>query len=382
MASRRPLIARGERAPDFALPVDGQEGATRYYGLVGGRPAVLVLAGERPGGAVRDLLARLPALVATDLDVHVVVAGSPPGQSATSDLPAGTFHDPGGQVHEAYGVTLEDAPVVVVLDPNVRVLGAMPVGDVEATLADVADTVPAPRDDDGEPAPRLAPVLLVPDALDGDLREELMARWETEGAVETGVETVVEGERAEATDVRRKRRRDLVITTEGCSATSPSTSAHGSSPSLRRRSRSAPAASRASRSAATPLRTAATSRPTATTSAPAPPTAGSGSPSTSTTTTPVASCASPSTGRPASGRPRGRRWCSPGRICTRCYRWSGPGGSCCCRSCSHATPVPDRFPREAPHPSGRPRVTPAHVPAPAQGMTTRSVARAPADEGA
>ena len=215
MASRRPLIARGERAPDFALPVDGQEGATRYYGLVGGRPAVLVLAGEPRDGAVRDLMARLPALVASDLDVHVVVAGSSPGQGATSDLPAGTFHDPGGQVHEAYGVTREDAPVVVVLDPNVRVLGAMPVGDVYTTLAEVAGTVPAPSDDDGEPAPRLAPVLLVPDALDGDLREELMARWETEGAVETGVESVVEGERAEATDVRRKRRRDIVITDRG-----------------------------------------------------------------------------------------------------------------------------------------------------------------------
>ncbi|MFO7961839.1 MAG: 2OG-Fe(II) oxygenase [Nitriliruptoraceae bacterium] len=212
MASRRPLIARGERAPDFALPVDGQEGATRYYGLVGGRPAVLVLAGEPRDGAVRDLLARLPALVATGLDVHVVVAGSSPGQGATSDLPAGTFHDPGGQVHEAYGVTLEDAPVVVVLDPNVRVLGAGPVSDVDAALAEVADTAPTPKDDHGQPAPKLAPVLFVADALDGDLREQLMARWETEGAVETGVETVVEGERAEATDVRRKRRRDIVIT--------------------------------------------------------------------------------------------------------------------------------------------------------------------------
>ena len=212
MASRRSLIARGERAPDFALPVDGQEGATRYYGLVGGRPAVLVLAGERPGGAVGDLIGRLPTLVAGDLDVHVVVGGSSPGQGATSELPAGTFQDAGGQVHEAYGVAFEDAPVVVVLDRNLRVLGAMPVGEVDSTLADVADTVPAPSHDDGEPAPRLAPVLLVPDALDGDLREELMTRWETEGAVETGVETVVEGERAEATDVRRKRRRDIVIT--------------------------------------------------------------------------------------------------------------------------------------------------------------------------
>lgn len=212
MASRRPLIARGERAPDFALPVAGQAGAIRYYSLVGGRPAVLVLAGEPRRDVVRDLMAQLLTLVAGDLDVHVVVAGSPPGQGVTSDLPAGTFHDPGGQVHEAYGVTFEDAPVVVVLDPNLRVLGAMPVDDIETTLEDVVGIAPTTRDDDGASATRQAPVLLVPDALAGELREQLMARWETEGAVETGVETVVEGERAEATDVRRKRRRDIVIT--------------------------------------------------------------------------------------------------------------------------------------------------------------------------
>jgi predicted 2-oxoglutarate/Fe(II)-dependent dioxygenase YbiX len=38
-----------------------------------------------------------------------------------------------------------------------------------------------------------------------------MERWSTQGSVETGVETIVEGARAEATDVRRKRRRDHTV---------------------------------------------------------------------------------------------------------------------------------------------------------------------------
>ena len=215
MASPRPLIARGERAPDFALPIDGQQRPTRYYGLIGGRPALLVLAGQQRDAATRDLTAQLPTLVPGDLDVHVVVAGLPPDRDTTSHPPVDTFHDHDARVHEAYGVTVEDAPVVVVLDPNQRVLTTLPADDVDTTLAQVTAVLPEPVDDDGALAPRLAPVLHVPDVLDLSLCELLMQRWETGGAVATGVETVVEGARAEATDLRRKRRRDIVITDRG-----------------------------------------------------------------------------------------------------------------------------------------------------------------------
>lgn len=207
MSSSRPLIGRGERAPDFALPRRDRDGTTRFYGLVGGRPAVLVLAGDRDGDEVADVVTRLAA--APDLDVHVVT------RAATGPV-ADAFHDPDGRVHAAYGASDAD-PVAVVLDANVRVLATAPVQGVEAPVATITSLLPAAVVDAavvdaGAVAPRTAPVLFVPDALSLQLCDELIRRWHTEGSVATGVETVVDGERAEATDVRRKRRRDHVVT--------------------------------------------------------------------------------------------------------------------------------------------------------------------------
>jgi len=202
MSARRALIARGERAPDFALPRSGGEGKVRFYGLVGGRPAVLVLAGDGEA-TVADLVARLASSLGQGTDVHVVV------RFPVDGLP-NAFHDPDGSVHDAYGAG-GDEPVVVVLDPNLRVVATEVAGDLQASVTAVAHAVPGAAMDDGL-APRLAPVLFVPDALSEDFCEELIDRWSAGGSVETGVETIVEGERAEATDVRRKRRRDHTVT--------------------------------------------------------------------------------------------------------------------------------------------------------------------------
>lgn len=202
MTSRRPLISRGERAPDFALPRDGGDVASRFYGFAGGRPVVLLLVGD-DGPAVADLLDRLVADRSDALDVHVV-------SRTPADAAEGWFHDPDGMVHQAYGAP-EDGAVAVVLDANLRVAATIAIEDPGGALAAILDAVPSALDDQGL-APRLAPLLFVPDALAPELRDELMERWRTEGSVETGVEIVVEGQRAELTDVRRKRRRDHTVT--------------------------------------------------------------------------------------------------------------------------------------------------------------------------
>ncbi len=202
MSAKRALIARGERAPDFALPRDGGDGSVRFYGLVGGRPAVLVLAGDGET-TVSALAERLVSSLGERADVHVV-ARTPVGGHPDA------FQDADGSVHDAYGAT-GDEPVVVVLDANLRVVATEVAGDLQASVTAVAHAVPEPATDDGL-APRLAPVLFVPDALAVEFREELIERWSTGGSVETGVETIVEGERAETTDVRRKRRRDHTVT--------------------------------------------------------------------------------------------------------------------------------------------------------------------------
>jgi predicted 2-oxoglutarate/Fe(II)-dependent dioxygenase YbiX len=203
MSSQRPVIGRGERGPDFALPRDGgQQGPVRFYGLVGGRPAVLLFAGEADDGRVPDLAARLGSADEV-LDVLVITQRPDPRM-------ADAFHDPEGHVHAAYGAT-DDQPVAVVLDHNVRVTDVHGIVEVEPTAASILDGLPRWAADHTEVAPRLAPVLFVPDALAPELCARLIERWETQGSVETGVETIVEGARAEATDVRRKRRRDHTV---------------------------------------------------------------------------------------------------------------------------------------------------------------------------
>ncbi|MDX1658616.1 MAG: 2OG-Fe(II) oxygenase [Nitriliruptorales bacterium] len=198
MATTRPLISRGERAPDFVLPRGADGEGARFYGFVGGRPAVVLLAGDED---VRPLAEELRAARGDDLDVHVV-------SRAPNVSGDGAFHDPEGGVHRAYGAT-DSAPVAVVTDPNVRVAATVAIGD--GALDEILAAVPKEPENVVAEAPRLAPVLFVPDALSETHRESLIERWETEGAVETGVEVVVDGEHAEATDIRRKRRRDHVV---------------------------------------------------------------------------------------------------------------------------------------------------------------------------
>ena len=203
MTTTRPLITRGERAPDFALPRGGDDARpVRFYGLAGGRASVLLFAGDG-GGPVADVTARLQGAGADGLDVHVV-------ERTATDAGDGAFRDPDGRVHQAYGAG--GAGAVVVLDANVRVAASARLDDPELSLDALVDALPSTSTDGDALAPRLAPVLFVADALSPALRDELVERWRTEGAVETGVETVVDGERAEVTDVRRKRRRDHTVT--------------------------------------------------------------------------------------------------------------------------------------------------------------------------
>ena len=203
------LIERGVRAPDFALPRDGDE-PTRFYGLVGGAPAVVLFGGgadgdsRRLGAAIVDLATQLRDVVGLRLDVHIVA------RHATDDGD-GAFADADGQVHAAYGVTEGDGPAVVVLDHNVRVAAAWRLDELDDPVPTITGALPTPPVDVGR-APRLAPVLFVPDVLEPRMCDWLMGLWASEGPVETGVETVVDGARAEAADVRRKRRRDVTLT--------------------------------------------------------------------------------------------------------------------------------------------------------------------------
>jgi hypothetical protein len=93
-------LGRGERAPDMVLASrDGTP--TRYYAHAGGRPALLVLAGEACGARLHALAEGLTAIGDAVLTVHVVGPAAVAGhdlpfpllqgrwEAATRDLQAG-----------------------------------------------------------------------------------------------------------------------------------------------------------------------------------------------------------------------------------------------------------------------------------------------------
>lgn len=197
------MIGRGERAPDFALPRgDGQP--VRFYGVVGGAPALLVLAGDGGRDATAQLAAALRDAVPA-VDVHVVAC-------VAQTHGHRWFRDPDGGVHRAYGASRDGEPVVVVLGADVRVADAVRVDDPAEAVAAVVAAVPeVPAPGSGARASRHAPVLLVPDALDAAWCQRLIDVWETSGAVQTGVESGAGDDRAEHADEQRKRRRDHTV---------------------------------------------------------------------------------------------------------------------------------------------------------------------------
>lgn len=205
MAAQRPMVTSGERAADFvARRGDGRP--TRFYAYAGGAPTVLVFSGaggEPAAAAVRDGIGPL----APGVDVHLIAAGQ---QVVAHD---GTFHDPQGMVHGAYGVPAGGDPTVVVLDPNLRVTATLVHQGPDPLPGDLADAVVAAAlTGDGATIRRQAPVLFVPHALDPADCARLIALWESSETAGTGVEVNVGDGRGESTDPQRKRRSDLTVT--------------------------------------------------------------------------------------------------------------------------------------------------------------------------
>jgi hypothetical protein len=175
----------GERGPDFLLA--GPSGlTTRFYAIAGGRPTALVFG----RGGTFPQRAELTSRLATREDVSV-----------TEILEAA--------VAQAYGV-VADQPTVVVLDPDLRVVGRVtgddPSDAVVALLESAVHRGP-PTEIRGQ-----APVLFVPRVLEATLRDRLMLLAEGEGTVETGVERSSAEGRGEVLDAHVKRRRDHTVT--------------------------------------------------------------------------------------------------------------------------------------------------------------------------
>lgn len=184
------------------------DATVRFYGSFGGAPTVLVLVANGStdtiaaftSGLRRGAEQRPIAVIATDHDVALTHEG---------------FHDAGGDVHAAYGIVVDGPPVVVVLDPTLRVLALGPIDDPGGAAERVAGVLAGATFDR---APRTvtaqAPVLFVPHALSRDLRARAIDLWGSQNTVETGVETTHGGGRGEVYDDLRKRRRDHTVEDE------------------------------------------------------------------------------------------------------------------------------------------------------------------------
>jgi hypothetical protein len=210
-------LGTGERAPDFVLPADDGRQA-RFYGLAGGRPALLLF----DAGPGRDVAAALVETLGARAEVFVISRNPGPGRSGNDLLVLGgaprpdaapfrTFYDPGGKVAEGYRLGDGRAPILFVLDPSLRVAGRFEVEDAAAAAdraAGILDAFPTrtPATVTGQ-----APVLFVPVVLEPKICRFLVEIWQRRGHVETGVEASVGARRADVLEPAKKRRADHTV---------------------------------------------------------------------------------------------------------------------------------------------------------------------------
>lgn len=212
MTTGDPGLGRGERAPDFALPLqDGTQ--TRFYARAGGHPVVLFLFESTRTGELANL-AELILESGPGAPEVLAVVGEPENVEVAhlADLPFPVFTDAAGAVRKGYRLTPDDGATACVLDANLRVLRSLPVRDLETTAGEIGEALAA---DTSQLAAREiespAPILLVPRVISPDDCKRLMAIWEEENQ-ETGVEQSLDGRREEVISHDAKRRRDHLVT--------------------------------------------------------------------------------------------------------------------------------------------------------------------------
>ena len=186
------ILNRGERAPDFVLPImDGPQ--TRFYSRAGGRPTLLIFAKEE------RVLEGLE--VSEAVDVFVV------RPLVLAKANATVFIDSENAVGKAYG--LEGVFAAFALDANLRVLSGTedPNAFDQIYRAFKSQSSPQARDIDVQ-----APVLLIPNVLTPDICRVLINVWATKGNTDTGVESYNSGVRRDVIDYENKKRRDHEVT--------------------------------------------------------------------------------------------------------------------------------------------------------------------------
>ncbi|MCG8606681.1 2OG-Fe(II) oxygenase, partial [bacterium] len=206
-------LGRGERAPDFVLPL--QTGTpTRFYGIAGGKPTVLIFCEVEELEAVGTLAETL-ANGSNAISVLAVTrekTATTRDDSYQKDLPFPIFSDAKDRVRNAYRLQTAPSSMLFVLDPNLRVLESFQMNDplinarelssfLDSSVAKIEPLQVATQ----------APVLLIPNVLEPEICKDLIDVWQNQGSAETGVEQSDAGSRRHALSHDLKRRRDHVV---------------------------------------------------------------------------------------------------------------------------------------------------------------------------
>ena len=186
------ILDRGERAPDFVLPIiDGPQ--TRFYARAGGRPTLLIFAKEE------RVLEGLEFL--EEVDVFII------GPLEFAKANATVFIDGENAVGKVYGV--DGVFAAFALDINLRVLSGIQDPQALDRIYRAFKSLPSPLAHDVDVQ---APVLLIPNVLTPDICQALINVWATQGNTETGVESSKSGVRRDVIDYQNKKRRDHEVT--------------------------------------------------------------------------------------------------------------------------------------------------------------------------
>jgi predicted 2-oxoglutarate/Fe(II)-dependent dioxygenase YbiX len=208
MPPKQTPLSRGERATDFVLPLAPNNTRTRFYARAGGEPTLLVFLGNNPSESTTQSLS---SLASESIPIFAVHAGgeTPP------ELPFPIFKDEKLAVSTAYRLAGEGGTVLLVLDPNLRVIKTLILDDTLDIKTEInqalSDAVPQP---DPLEIQTQAPVLLIPNVLEPQICEFLIQVWENQGNEETGVEQTHGSSREDAIDHQNKSRRDHIVADE------------------------------------------------------------------------------------------------------------------------------------------------------------------------
>jgi predicted 2-oxoglutarate/Fe(II)-dependent dioxygenase YbiX len=198
----------GAPAPLFSAP--SPVNPTFAFGSLGGRYIALIFL-PAPS-AERDLaLARIAACASLLRDDRLLAFAVLPDQASfatviQTDNCLRWFHDPQGQVRALYQAVQESGavrPLVVAIDPTLRVMGTSPLEQVAEVLSNLA-SLGSP--DHHARTPLHAPVLIVPRVLEPSFCRELIAGYDAVGGRPTGVMQVRDGKTVGVLNYMKSRR--------------------------------------------------------------------------------------------------------------------------------------------------------------------------------